>query len=344
MKLAERIDSFCKLGTTIHDLSNDEKADLTAKARIENTWFSEESIELSLKGIEILLAKDSLTSWALSYSSEPLNPKTVGVAMAGNIPCVGFHDLLCVLISGHCLRAKVSSQDTVMVKFIIRKLIDIEPRFSDFISVEDKLNGTDAMIATGSDNTARYFEYYFRNIPSIIRKNRASCAVLLGEEPQAEFELLGKDVFSYFGLGCRNVSKIYVPEEFDLIPLIDSWLPFQSLLHHHKYANNYTYQRSILLMNQEKFLDSGFFILKESENLVSPISIIFYEKYQSQNELTQKIESHREKLQVITSAKGWFPNSIPFGSAQFPKVNDYADNVDTMKFLRGLDVDRNLDQ
>ncbi|CAN5264051.1 acyl-CoA reductase [soil metagenome] len=340
MKLSDRINSFSSLGQALHDLSGDERSALIDAAKNENSWFTEESLLLSLKGLEVLLEKNNLTIWANSYSPEPSSIKTVGVAMAGNIPAVGFHDLLCVLISGHRIKAKLSSQDSVLMKFIIKKLITIGPEFSASIAVEEQLKNTDAMIATGSDNTARYFEYYFRNIPNIIRKNRSSCAVIRGEEPAEEFTMLGNDVFSYFGLGCRNVSKIYVPEDFDLVPLIDSWMPFQSLLHHHKYANNYTYQRSILLMNQSPFLDSGFFILQENEALVSPISIIYYERYKSHEQVKEKLNSHREKLQVITSAQGWFQDSLPFGKAQTPEVDDYADNVDTMAFLKTLTVDR----
>jgi len=336
MKLSDRINSFATLGTVIKELPANERHELADTVKNENSWFTDESVFLSLKGIVNLLAKNKLIAWAQSYSPEPVNIKTIGVAMAGNIPAVGFHDLLCVLISGHKIKAKLSSQDSVLMKFIIKKLIEINPEFSQFISIEEKLKDTDAMIATGSDNTSRYFEYYFRNIPNIIRKNRSSCAVILGEEPTEEFALLGTDVFSYFGLGCRNVSKIYVPEDFDLVPLIDCWMPFHSLLHHHKYANNYTYQRSVLLMNQSKFLDSGFFILQESENLVSPISIIYYERYKTLKEIKEKLYVLHEKIQVITSAQGWFADSIPFGKAQAPDVNDYADNVDTMKFLKSL--------
>ncbi|HRI79763.1 MAG TPA: acyl-CoA reductase, partial [Cyclobacteriaceae bacterium] len=204
------------------------------------------------------------------------------------------------------------------------------------ISFEENLKGVDALIATGSDNTARYFEYYFRNIPHIIRKNRASCAVILGEESKEEFELLGKDVFTHFGLGCRNVSKLYVPDDFDFRRLLDNWKSFSPVMDHHKYANNYLYQKSILLVNREAFLDTEFVILRESQSLVSPISTVFFEKYQSQAEVKEKIEMHRDKLQVVASAKGWFKNSVPFGEAQFPQVSDYADNVDTMRFLGGI--------
>jgi len=192
------------------------------------------------------------------------------------------------------------------------------------------------MIATGSDNTSRYFEYYFRNIPHIIRKNRTSCAVILGEETPEEFCELGKDIFSYFGLGCRNVSKIFVPENFDFIPLLDNLASFKPIIHHHKYANNYDYQKSILLVNQIHHYDTGFLLLTENQNLVSPISVMYYEYYVDQTDLNSKLLSHQEKIQCIVSAKGWYKKSIPFGDAQFPEVNDYADGVDTMAFLTSL--------
>ncbi len=336
IKLSNRIKAFCALGTEIGALGRDDRKQLAEKARNENPWFTEESVELALKGIETLLEKDSLNSWAMSYSPEPAVPKTVGVAMAGNIPLVGFHDFLCVLISGHRLKAKLSSQDSVLLRFIWQKLVELEPLFSEYFSVEEKLKGVDAMIATGSDNTARYFEYYFRKIPHVIRKNRVSCAVIVGEEPHGDLEQLGKDVFSYFGLGCRNVSKLFVPEKFELENLLESWQNFVTVIDHHKYGNNYEYQKSISLLNQESFLDNGFILIKESSNLVSPIATLYYEKYKSQEDLKEKIEIQRQKLQVVVSAGGWYSGSVPFGKAQLPSVAEYSDNVDTMIFLRGL--------
>lgn len=336
MNLSERIEAFSRLGGIVRSLGLNERKALAEKARNENGWFTEESVMLSLKGVEVLLDPGPLQSWAMSYSSEPTTIRTIGVAMAGNIPMVGFHDFLCVLISGHKLKAKLSSQDTVLLKFILQKLVEQEPRFSERVSFEDTLKGVDAMIATGSDNTARYFEYYFRNIPHIIRKNRASCGVVQGDETAEEFVLLGKDVFSYFGLGCRSVSKLYVPVEFDLGLLLKTWEPFHALIDHHKFANNYTYQRSILLLDQVSFLDGGFILLRPHKNLVSPIATLFYERYESLNDLSTKIEDDKEKLQVVASAKGWFSGSIPFGNVQLPAVTDYADKVDTMRFLLNL--------
>jgi hypothetical protein len=256
--------------------------------------------------------------------------------MAGNIPLVGFHDLLCVLITGHKLIAKLSSQDTVLMKFIGEQLKKINPKFSEQLFFEERLNGVEAVIATGSDNTSRYFEYYFRNIPSIIRKNRTSCAILMGEEPIEELQKLGMDMFSYFGLGCRNVSKIFIPEGYEVSKLLMAWEKYKGVVNHHKYANNYDYQKCLLLMNQTQFYDGGQVLLVESTSLVSPISVVYYEQYKNLEELKGNLQSLEEKIQCIVSAKGWYPKSIAFGEAQSPQLVDYADNVDTMKFLTGL--------
>lgn len=336
MKLTERLEAFYKLGDVIGNLGLSDRNALAEKALNENPWFIEASVMLALNGAALLLEGEKLKHWALSYSPEPTSPKTVGVAMAGNVPLVGFHDFLTVLMSGHTLRQKLSSKDSVLLKFIQKNLVEIEPRFSKMVLTDENLKGVDAMIATGSDNTARYFEYYFRHIPHIIRKNRASCAVIQGDEPKKELHLLGRDIFSYFGLGCRNVSKLYVPEDFNLSGLIESWTSFDTIVQHHKYANNYDYQKTILLVNKQTFLDSGFVLLHENKSLVSPVATLYYERYQGLNDLIEKIEKQREKLQVIVSAKGWFEGSIPFGKAQLPEVTEYADHVDTMKFLMDL--------
>ncbi len=333
----ERINAFALLGQKIKNLTNEELTDLTDKARNENGWFTPENVNMALVGISKFLDQDTIEKWQAKYDQQEITPKKVGVAMAGNIPLVGFHDLLCVVLSGNILIAKVSSQDSVLMNFIKDKLIDTNRGFADLLYFEERLNGVEAMIATGSDNTSRYFEYYFRNIPHIIRKNRSSCAVILGEEKAEAFSILGKDVFSYFGLGCRNVSKIYVPEKFDFIPLIKSWESFQPLINHHKFANNYDYQKSILLVNQTHFYDSGFFMLTENQNLVSPISTVFYEYYKDQNDLKSKLKAQADKIQCILSANGWYSESIPFGQAQYPNVNDYADGVDTMEFLNSIE-------
>jgi hypothetical protein len=329
----ERIEGFVKLGERIQSITPTELSSLTANVQNENAWFTPESVSLALKGITQLIQEPSLSQWANRYNLNTSSPRKIGVVMAGNIPLVGFHDLLSVVIAGHQLVAKLSSQDSVLMKFVREELIRIDARFADFILFEERLNKVDALIATGSDNTARYFEYYFRNVPHIIRKNRSSCAAVMGEESSEEFVDLGKDIFSYFGLGCRNVSKIFLPEGYDFIPMLKSWEPFQPIANHHKYANNYDYQKSILLINQNHFYDTGFLLVTENQNLVSPISTVYYEFYSDQQDLQDKIKSNLPKLQCVVSANGWFDGSVPFGEAQFPKVDDYADGVDTLAFL-----------
>src|SRR5258706_4633680 len=336
MTLQERIAAFAQLGKKINGLSAEELNGLTDKARNENPWFVPENTGMALQGISKFLDKKVLEKWTSNYSLTDSSSRKIGVAMAGNIPLVGFHDLLCVLLSGNQLVAKLSSQDSVLMKFIKDSLIEINPAFAEKIFFEERLKNLDAMIATGSDNTSRYFEYYFRNIPHIIRKNRTSCAIILGEETPDEFHQLGKDVFSYFGLGCRNVSKIFVPENFDFIPLLNNLESFQPIIHHHKYANNYDYQKSIMLVNQTHFYDTGYVMFTENKNLVSPISVVYHESYKDQDDLNSKLQSHREKIQCLVSAKGWYKKTTPFGDSQFPEISDYANGIVTLAFLSAL--------
>jgi len=325
MKLSERIDAFAKLGNVLHSIEEGDKNTLFVQAGNSNAWFIPESCELALKGISKFLVKGDLGEWLKSYEMKTGPSKQVGVVMAGNIPLVGFHDLLCVLISGHRLAAKLSSQDTVLMRFVIEQLLKIEPRFGEQISLVERMNDVDAVIATGSDNTSRYFEYYFRSKPHIIRKNRSSCAVLSGSETDQQLVDLGRDVFSYFGLGCRNVSKLFVPAGYDFSKLLDLWQVYEGISNHHKYVNNYDYNKSILLINGTPHLDNGFALITENEALVSPISVVYYQVG------TPDVNS--EKIQCIVGSGS---KQVPFGKTQEPGLADYADNVDTMKFLTGL--------
>lgn len=336
MKLPERIHAFATLGEALQHLPKTELDALASRAHQENGWFTPSSIARALEGLKMLLEPVRLNQWVNSYPITSSQPKTVGVAMAGNIPFVGFHDLLCVLMAGHRLVYKPSSKDTVLLDFIRKKLVAIEPRFADHISTSERLNGVDAVIATGSDNTSRYFEYYFRNIPHIIRKNRVSCAVLQGDEPAEEIQKLGEDIFTYYGLGCRNVSCVYIPQELDRIEFLNRLASFSTVMDNHKYTNNYTYQKSLLMLNQEPFFDNGFLLLRESNSLISPVAVLHYQVYRDLDDLRQRIRSSRESLQVVVSARGWFEGSLPFGTAQNPLVDDYADGVDTLKFLVNL--------
>jgi hypothetical protein len=327
MKLSERIDAFAGLGQVLHSIEVGDKNNLYRRAADHNAWFTHRQCELAINGILKFLVKERLEQWVMAYNLSPDLPRKVGVVMAGNIPMVGFHDLLSVLISGHRLAAKLSTQDTVLMRFVTEQLLQIEPRFGEYLSFTERMNDAQAVIATGSDNTARYFEYYFRNIPHIIRKNRSSCAIIRGDETTEQLTTLGKDVFSYFGLGCRSVSKVFVPQGYNFVPMIDAWDTYRDVYDHHKYANNYDYNRAILLLNRTHFYDNGFVLITENTGLVSPISVLYYETYSGTPDLTS------DKIQCIASSTGWYEGSVPFGKTQEPELWDYADGVDTLKFL-----------
>jgi hypothetical protein len=336
MELSERIKSLGKWGERIQNTPASELEQVFAKAQGKNGWFTKESCSYSLKEITAWLKPELLENWLAPYEPKVGASKTVGLVMAGNIPLVGFHDLLCVLISGHTAKIKLSSQDGELLPFLTSLLVSVEPQWSNHFSYEDRLHNIDAVIATGSDNSARYFEYYFKSIPRIIRKNRTSVGVIMGEENPAEYQILAGDIFTYFGMGCRNVSKIFVPESFDLKTLIEPFSSHQEIINHNKYANNYDYQRAIRLISSKPFEDTGFLLMEESEELVSPIAVLYYQYYATQKQLNQLLANQKEKIQCIVSAKGWLKGSVPFGKAQQPELNDYADGVDTLKFLQGL--------
>ncbi|MEQ8424670.1 MAG: acyl-CoA reductase, partial [Cyclobacteriaceae bacterium] len=284
MNLEQRIEALAKLGARLKDEYHIGLQAIIDEAEKKNPRFTRDNITLAFNGIDRYLQSDKLQKWTASYQLQPSTPKTVGVAMAGNIPLVGFHDYLCILISGHRGIIKLSSQDSTLLPYIHNLLAEAAPKLGDQIQFEERLQDYDAAIATGSNNTGRYFSYYFREVPHIIRQNRSSCAVLIGEETEAELEALGDDVFTYFGLGCRNVSKIYIPDEYDLVPLLRVWEKFIDIVNHNKYANNYNYQRSIHLINLKHFYDNGAVLLIESDQLVSPISVVYYERYSDQQD------------------------------------------------------------
>jgi Acyl-CoA reductase (LuxC) len=336
LELPLRIDVFIKLGQHLLALTEAEKEHLYSGAVNQNNWFTKNNIDSALEAIGMMLNDVDLENWVVPYDFPKDSNKNIGLVMAGNIPMVGFHDLLCVLITGNTALVKLSSQDELLMKYIIKQLIIINPAISDYIKITERLNDTDAVIATGSDNTARYFKHYFGKNPHIIRQNRTSIAVLNGQESDEDIRNLGEDIFQYYGLGCRNVSKIYVPENFDNVPFIDALMPFEATIEHHKFRNNYDYNKSIYLVNREPHFDSGFFLMRESIELVSPISVIFYEKYSNEAELNLKISANQDKIQAIVSNLAWYEGSIPFGTAQCPTLEDYADGVDTMEFLTGL--------
>lgn len=336
IRLKDRINAWKTVGSILQNLRPSEREEIYRRTQAANAWFTEQSIEQALAGVQRYLNEDKLRQWTQGLPEFPSTVKNIGVVMAGNIPLVGFHDFLTVLISGHTVWAKLSSQDTFLLKYVANLLTEIEPRFQPHIVWVDKLKEADAIIATGSDNASRYFEYYFAKYPHIIRKNRVGVGILRGGEDKDSLQRLGQDVFQYFGLGCRNVAKLWVPTQYDFVPMIESWEIYQDVLHHHKYHNNYDYNKSIHLVNGDPFLDTGFAMLKESELLVSPISMVFYETYTDREDLVQKIGAQQKKIQCIVAENAWFNGSIPFGQAQQPELWDYADGVDTLAFVNKL--------
>lgn len=334
-----RVDAFVKLGTYIYSEENAPEIEKwIAASNSKNNWFTPVNVRTSLEAFtSSYLNRTALESWVKKYT-EPTQRAKIGVVMAGNIPAVGFHDALCVLISGHILLAKPASDDQVLISYLLEKLIEIEPGFADSIYFVDRLNDADAYIATGSDNTARYFHYYFSKKPNIIRKNRTSVAVLNGTESTEELTALGQDIFQYFGLGCRNVSKLFVPSGYNFSKLYESIEVFRpTCVNHHKYFNNYEYNRSVLLINRVPHFDNGFLIFNESTALVSPISVVHFEFYDDAKSVQTFLEESSEKIQcVVSSSENHINGALHFGQAQSPAVSDYADSIDTMAFLSSL--------
>jgi hypothetical protein len=332
MNLPYRIELLVRLGEYI--LSDDiHWREAKEKASRENGWFIPEFIELSATAIaHSFLQKDILEKWVTGYHLPAINhnPRHVGIVMAGNIPLVGFHDLLCVFISGHKAIIKPSSKDETLIKHLVTKIGEWDKEIHDLIRFAEMLKDCDAYIATGSNNSAGYFEYYFKKYPHIIRRNRTSVAILTGDESSSELEKLADDVYLYFGLGCRNVTKIYVPKDYDFIPLLTAFKKYDHLADHHKYKNNYDYNLAIHLLNKKYYMSNPSVLLVEDTSLFSPISQLNYEYYNSRHELTASLKDN-PAIQCIAGK-----NFVPFGQTQSPAITDYADGVDTLQFLANL--------
>ncbi len=293
-----------------------------------NGWFTKENVRASLFELGANLTDDKLTNWVSAYSFSQ-SPMSVAIIMAGNIPLVGFHDFLCVLLSGNKAVCKLSSDDKTLLPALGEHLISFVPEIKeDIMFTTGRIGPVDAVIATGSDNSLTYFESYFGKYPHIFRKNRTSVAVFSGNETEDEIKELGKDIFSYFGLGCRNVSHIILPTGFELPRFFEAIIDYGEIIHNNKYGNNYDYNKAVYLMNQHKLLDNNFVLLRESEELFSPLSMIHYHFYDDVSEVETYLKEHQEKIQVVVG-----DNFLPFGQAQCPKLDDYADGVDVMRFL-----------
>jgi len=348
MDLYTRINAFEALGNYINTIASDyenylknnkvsnEASQLLENAKPHNGWFTSENMLLALRNWSEALSKDNLLRWTSAYQFTDTAPKTVAIIMAGNIPLVGFHDFLSVLISGNKALVKQSSNDAVLLPFLSEFLINYEPEFKNRIQFSDEhLKNFDAVIATGSNNTARHFEYYFGKYPNIIRHNRNSVAILTGNETLEELKNLCNDIFTYFGLGCRNVSKIYVPVNYDFEMFFKACYDWKEIIHNNKYINNYDYNKAVYLMDNLPLLDNEFLILKEDSQLSSPIAVLFYEYYDSLPQLRKHLQTISEDIQCVVSSN-LSPGDVHFGETQKPKLWDYADNVDTLAFLLQL--------
>ncbi|MFZ4678790.1 MAG: acyl-CoA reductase [Flavobacterium sp.] len=323
-----------------NDLYFEKFKDLLSLSQSHNGWFTPEQVYFAVESWAKALREDNINKWLsayhIDYAQGDKAVKTIGLILAGNIPLVGFHDFLSVLITGHKVLVKASSNDQHLIAFLANYLISIEPELSNYISFTDgKLENFDAIIATGSNNTARYFEFYFKDKPSIIRKNRNSVAVLNGNESHEDLMGLGEDIFRYFGLGCRNVSKLFVPKDYNFDAFFKAIYEYKDVIFYEKYSNNYDYNKAVFLMSNFKLLDNEFLTLKEDASFSSPISSLFYEYYDNIEDLQKRLEIESDQIQCIVS-NNLIPNSISFGQTQQPKLWDYADNVDTIRFLFSL--------
>lgn len=340
MNRTQQLSAWIKTQEVLLQLTNDEKSNpwreeyenVIHLAEINNPWFTRNQVANAFQGICKLLNPSALSSWVENYGERDSKPAKVGVIMAGNIPMAGFHDFISVLLSGNQLHAKLSSTDRHLIPFIARLFFTFAPELKDRFVLTDQLKDMDAVIATGSNNSSRYFDYYFGKLPHIFRKNRNSAAIITGKENEYDLLLFGRDVFTYFGLGCRNVSKLYVPEKYDFDELFNSFLGYNEVMQHSKYMNNFDYNQAIYLMNRQPFLTNNFVIIIENEALASPVSVLHFEYYKNEMELQQKLSNLKDELQCVVSKSG----PVMPGQTQNPEITDYADNVDTMAFLTSL--------
>lgn len=345
MNLEKRIDAFVRLGEKmITDSMLDSKSKfnkVVKDANIHNPWFTAENVYYAIDSIaKLWLTRESLNAFVAKYPKSyftPAKSKKVVVIMAGNIPFAGFHDLFCVLLTGHHFLGKVSSKDGHLISAVIDLLVEIDPEFKGMIELSEvTLHGFDAVIATGSDNSSRYFDYYFKNYPTIIRKHRNSIAVLQGNETEDELTRLSDDIFLYFGLGCRNVSMLLVPKGYDFKGLLKAFKVWQNLDTHNKYMNNYEFQRTMNQMNLIDHIDTAFMLLKQNESIGSTVGVVHYKEYENIKSVKEFITQHADELQCIVGDGNIIPNAIPFGATQTPSIDEFADGIDTIEFLSKL--------
>jgi len=338
MKLSERIDALVKLGE--HLRGEDEFLEaLMHRSHYHNQWFTIENQKQAIQAIaEHFLDAEKLQQWLAHYHlDDNIQPKKVGLVLAGNIPLVGFHDVLCVFAAGHRAQIKLSDKDQYLLPYLLQLLAKFDERTSSYFEIVPNLRDFEAVIATGSNNSSRYFEAYFSKVPNIIRKNRNAVAVLTGDESAEELQRLSEDVFRYFGLGCRNVSKIYIPRQYDFNPLLEALHEHREIILHTKYKNNFDYNYALYILNKTTHLANGCIILTESQSLQSRIAGLHYEYYDNLEQIEAEIETRAEEIQCVVAKDELLKaKTLPFGKAQQPELWDYADGVDTMQFLLAL--------
>lgn len=351
MNLEKRINAFAKLGLFLKQFKSEEQNalllelnnqfytdldSLISRQKSKNGWFERENVLLAINEIANSLTENNLSDWVSNYNFKEETTKIIGVIMAGNIPLVGFHDFLTVLISGNKIHAKLSSDDNTLLPKIAEVLIAIEPEFYFQIKFIEKLENFDAVIATGSNNTARYFKQYFSKHPHIIRKNRNSVAIIHKEDTKEDLKNLGADIFQYFGLGCRSVSKLYVPKNYVFDTFFEALFDYKEVIYNNKYANNYDYNKAVYLLGSNELLDNNFLLLKNENSLASPVGVLYYEYYDNADNLKKHINDINDELQCVVSSKNTPIDTFSFGETQCPKLNDYADGVDTLDFILKL--------
>ncbi|MBD8081534.1 acyl-CoA reductase [Chryseobacterium caseinilyticum] len=331
VQLSDWINTYLSKDSGKFNENDAEFEQILRKSEIENPWFTQENQKLALEQWVSVLNQSEIEQWLSKYPENKIQ-KRVGLILAGNIPLVGFHDVISVILSNHIPVIKLSSKDKSMLPFLLKKWKEISNGSLQYETVE-RLEDFDAVIATGSNNTARYLEYYFKDHHSIIRRNRTSVGVISGNETAEELRLLASDIFQYFGLGCRNVTRLFIPKDFVIDRVFESFIDFKEIINHNKYANNYDYNRAVYLLNQDKFWDNNFVMLKEDEKLFSPLSVIHFSRYENIDEVKSFIAENEENIQCVVTKDKNIENAVAFGEAQNPSLDTYADNVDTMEFL-----------
>ena len=331
----QNINNLVRLGELLS--KTEQFNDIFDKAEQQNSWFTRANVIFAFKSWSDALSENNVKQWLSQYQlPQTTSSKKILIIMAGNLPLVGLHDLLCVLVTGHKAIVKLSSNDCVLLPYLITQMKTFAPEWTEAVTfTDDKVTEYDAVIATGSNNTARYFEYYFGKKPHIIRKNRHSVAVLTGKETPEELFALGKDIFLYYGLGCRSISKLFVPKGYDFNLLFQAIYPYKDIIQEQKYANNYDYNKAVYLMSLFQLLENGFLLLKEDEHYGSPIATLFYEYYTDVDSLKEKLTTDAEKIQCVV-AHNFTTEEVAFGETQTPQLWDYADGVDTLNFLLKL--------